>query len=140
MRGSELNKAIYDTNYHIKKTLVASCILFNILIIILFYFNNRLDKFKFIISSIPELFAIFCVFKISKPVIKRENNVEELIDPGTSLSGQGVPSLLFDILAVSMITKFLIFYSYFWSILYISIGGLIFYELVYKTIQKLKAE
>ncbi|KAK6089980.1 hypothetical protein P3W45_001026 [Vairimorpha bombi] len=138
MRGSDLNKAIYNSNYHIKKTLLASSVLYNILIVILFYFNDRFDKIKFIISSVPELISIVCVFKISRPAIKRENNIEELIDPGTSLSGKGVPSLLFDILAVSMIIKFMIFYSYAWAILYISIGGLIFYELVYKTIQKLK--
>ncbi|WUR03094.1 uncharacterized protein VNE69_03305 [Vairimorpha necatrix] len=140
MRGSDLNKAIHKSNYFIKKTLVMSTSFFNVLVLILYYFNNRLDLYKFVMSSIPELLVIFCIFKISTPKIIKSGKIEELVDPGTSLSGKGVPSLLFDSLVICMIVKLLIFYSYWWCVLYILILVCAIYEFIYKTIQKFKKD
>lgn len=139
MRGTKLNKQIYDDNYQIKKALFSSSIIFNIITIIMFYFNGRFNITKLIISSIPEITVIFCILKISRPKFKYENKTVELIDPGTSLTNQGIPSLLFDILAVNMIVKFFIFYSYYWCILYGAILFLIYYELIHKNIAKFKS-
>ncbi|KAF5141379.1 n-acetylglucosaminylphosphatidylinositol de-n-acetylase family protein [Vairimorpha ceranae] len=140
MRGSDLNKAIHKSNYFIKKSLLLSTILFNTLIIILLYFNNRFDKFKFFISSCPEIFTILCIFKISAPVIRKNGNIEELVDPGTALSGKGIASVLFDSLVICMLVKMFIFYSYYWCILYVFIALSAFYEMVYKTVKKLKTQ
>ncbi|EQB60817.1 n-acetylglucosaminylphosphatidylinositol de-n-acetylase family protein [Vairimorpha apis BRL 01] len=92
--GSKINKQIYDDNYQVKKALCSSCIIFNLVTVILFYFNGRFNFTKMIISSIPEIIVIMCILKISKPSFKYENNTIELVDPGTSLTKQGIPSLL----------------------------------------------
>lgn len=140
MRGSKINKQIYDDNYQVKKALCSSCIIFNLVTVILFYFNGRFNFTKMIISSIPEIIVIMCILKISKPSFKYENNTIELVDPGTSLTKQGIPSLLFDILAVNMIVKFFIFYSYYWCFLYVCILLLIYYELFHKNFARFKSE
>lgn len=132
MRGSNQNKAIYDCNQQIKKTLYFGEGLFNVLICIFYAYNKCFNYTKFILGTIPELITVFLIFKISRPTIRKENNTVTLVSPGADLSGKGLPSTLFDSLIVCMLAKILVVFSYYFLIIYLLIPLSMLYEFFYK--------
>lgn len=132
MRGSESNKATYNSNQQLKKSLLISYLIFNILMGVIYIYNGNFNYMLFIYTTLPEVLSLFFIWKISKPVIKKENNIETLVSPGVALSSKGLPSMLFDVLFVSMVTKIGVLWTYKLFTLYAFIPIILGYELLYK--------
>ncbi|KAF5139790.1 hypothetical protein AAJ76_262000931 [Vairimorpha ceranae] len=129
MRGSDLNLAIYNSNFFIRKCIIVFSLLFNIVMIMLLYFNKRYDILKYGMTTINEIATISNIFLLSSPTIQKNGNIDELIDPGKALFNEGGASVLFDCLVLCMLVKMLIFYSYWWCTLYLLIFVSMFYKL-----------
>lgn len=71
MRGSDLNLAIYNSNFFIRKCIIVFSLLFNIVMIMLLYFNKRFDILKYGMTTIKEITTISNIFLLNNPTIQK---------------------------------------------------------------------
>lgn len=132
MRGSKAQIRIFEENRITRRLLVRSMILYNVCAVIIYLINKEISLFKYLVRSVPEVSAVYYLFKISAPVITFDGKVKTLVSPGTSLNSKGHVSIVFDFLFVSMLIKLLCLYSdrswFLYAFVIFSTG----YEFVYK--------
>jgi hypothetical protein len=136
MRGSDKLKAIHSLNQDTLKVLIKALILYNI-ITLLIYFNKSKSFILFSILSTLEIASTFFLFKICKPKIGKDRDVEKL-ENVISINSPGPASFCWDVLFWGMMGKVLIVFGWGFGVVYLGIPLTFFYEFLYKPYKKLK--
>jgi hypothetical protein len=136
MRGSDKLKTIVSINKETFSILLKSLLAFNA-IALFFYWQKKKSFILFFFLSPIEILGTFLIFKLCKPVIKKENVIEKL-ESVVSVNSPGPVSFCWDLIFFGMAGKFLLAFSYKWAIIYTGIPITLLYEFVYKPYQKIK--
>lgn len=138
MRGSKAQIRIFEENKVTRKLLVRSVVLYNICAGIIYLINKETNVVVYVLRSVPELAAVYYLYRISTPVVSLEGGASTLVTAGVSLNSRGHVSVAFDLLFVSMLAKLLFLYSgkswLLYSLVLVSCG----YEFVYRPFATLK--
>lgn len=128
--SKQSSKRINSYNARVIRTNLALILVANLFPLLILVYTKKYEH-SYLFRTLPELLAFYFLYATSRP--------KNRISHGTDLKSRGVISLVFDFMYLSVMIRFLAFYSKLAYVLYLLVVVCGWYEFIHRNKKNKKA-